>query len=172
MTSPFLAGQELRASDLAAAVISTAYNAASTTRTSTTAFADATGLAIALEANTVYAWDCYLSYNAAEAADIRVAWAAPVGATGHWGAYGGAISGTAGIGDLSALRVNGYGDGNPIELGGNNTPSAPGPMVARPMGFIEVTTAGDLQCRFTQRVSNATGTVVNAGSWLRAWKLA
>src|SRR4051812_18590741 len=98
MTSPFLAGQELRASDLNAAVIRTAYNAASTTKTSSTALGDATGLLLALDANTIYAWDCYLSYNAGETGDLKLAWAGPAGAAGHWGAYGGATSGAAGIG--------------------------------------------------------------------------
>lgn len=170
---PFTAGQEVRASDLIDAVIRTGYTSASTTRTSSTVLIDAVGLALALEANTVYAWDCYLAYNAAEAADLKLAWSGPAGAVGHWGAYGGATSGAGGVGDLSALRVNGYGSGNTIPLGGNNTPSAPGPMVARPMGYIEVgATPGNLQCQFAQQSSNATGTIIQAGCWLRAWKLA
>lgn len=174
MTSPFLAGQELRASDLNATIIRVAYNSASTTKNASTTFGDATGLTIALEANTTYGWDCYLAYNTGRTPDVKIAWAAPAGATGHWGAYG--LSTTesgSGIGSLTALRVNAYGDASPIVLGGNDTPSVPGPMVARPMGFIVVSaTAGSLQLRFAQNTSNASNTVINAGCWLRAWKLA
>lgn len=174
MTTPFLAGQELRASDLTAAVIRTAYASSNTTKISSTAFGDAAGMAMALEANTIYGWDCYLAYDSGLTPDIKIAWTAPAGATGHWGAYGlASTTGGSGIGDLSALRVNAYGDASPIALGGNEIPSTPGPLVARPMGYVEVgATAGNLQLRFAQNSSNATNTIIRAGSWLRAWKLA
>jgi len=174
MTSPFLAGQELRASDLTAAVIRVAYASSSTTKNANTTLGDATGLAMALDANTVYGWDCYLAYDSGRTPDLKIAWTAPAGATGHWGAYG--LSTTesgSGIGSLTALRKDAYGDANTIVLGGNDTPGIPGPMVARPMGYIEVgATAGNLQLRFAQQSSNATNTVIRAGCWLRAWKLA
>lgn len=169
----FTAGQELRASDLADALMIVAYATSDTTRTSSTTMLDAAGMALNLEAGEVYGWDCYLAYSASETADFRVAMTySGTSPAAHFGVYGGSTGVSAGIGSATAVRTAAIGSGNFIALGGNNTPSAPGPMAALVRGYIETTTAGVLQLQFAQNTSNATGSIVRAGSWIRAFKLA
>jgi hypothetical protein len=171
----FLAGQKVRASDLAAesSAVTMGYATADTTVVSSTTQVNATGVAVAVEANATYAWDAYLAYNANEAADIKFAWTVPAGATGHWSVLG--IDHTQNIdtgrGQVSAFRTTNYGDSQAAAASGLDTED--GTMVAFARGYLVTAgTAGTFQLRFAQNSSNATASVVKAGSWVRLVRLA
>ncbi|MDN5857870.1 MAG: hypothetical protein L0H84_04535 [Pseudonocardia sp.] len=169
---PFVAGQKLRASELNDAVPIYSVVSADITVTSSTTLVNATGLALALAADGLYAWDAYLAYSASETGDLKVAMLASATSSGHWGIYGGATSSSGAIGDLNAGRATAYGAGQALTAGGSNTPSAPGPMAAIPHGYLDVgATAGTLQLQFAQNTSTGTSTIVREGSWIRAWKI-
>lgn len=171
----FLAGQKVRASDLATETSSTliGYASADITVVSSTTQVNATGVSIPVEANATYAWDSYLAYNANEAADIKFAWTVPTGATGHWSVLGLAHTEdiTTGRGIVSAFRTTNYGDSQAAAASGLDTEG--GTMVAFARGYLVTAgTAGTFQLRFAQNASNATASVVKAGTWVRAVRLA
>lgn len=164
------AGQKLRASEINDAMIKTVRAPSDISKTSSTAFSDVTGFALALEANCAYLFDGYIGYNSIAAADFKLALAVPAGATGHWGAHGLATTTTGSVGVINGERKAAFGDSNALAYGGSDLTI--GALFVRPAGYILTSsTAGVLQVRFAQNTSNATATVVVAGSWLRATKV-
>lgn len=165
----FAAGQKLSASELNDLLFLFGVATVDTTKTSSTALGDATGLSVALEASSTYIIDGYLAYTAGATGDLKVALSAPSGATGSWGLYGLVTSSTASVGDISAVRVDAFGDANTATAGGSDSFS--GALLCVPRGYITTTDAGTLQLRFAQNTSSGTSTVIEAGSWLRLLKV-
>jgi len=140
------------------------------TKTSSTALADATGLAVQLDANSFYAIDGYLAYVAGATGDIVVALSAPAASTGHWALFPIVASSTGAAGSFDGRRNSGFGD-SVTQVGGGSD-SLSGSMLCQPHAYVATAgTAGLLQLRFAQSVSSATATIVKKGSWLRATKL-
>lgn len=167
----FVAGQKVRASDLNSGLPVFARVASDVTVISSTTLVDITGLVVALDADALYAWDAYLAYSTNATADIKIAWTVPSGTTGSWSAFGLHTTAAGTVGDVVGFRADAYGDANTIGLGGSDTLS--GTTVARPCGFIDTAgTAGNFQGRFAQNTSNANNTTLEAGSWLRAQRIA
>lgn len=167
MTTPILAGQKLRASDLNDALPLFAYATVATSRTSSTTLLDADGLALALAASSTYIVDGYLAYTAPDGGDFKAAWTIPSGATGHWTLFGLGTATTGSIGDISAYRRTSF--TTAISLGGSDSFSSL--LVALPRAYIVTTNAGTLQMQFAQDSSSGTATTVDIGSWLRAQKV-
>lgn len=166
----FLAGQKVRASEVNDLIPITVRLLADRTITSSTTLTAATGLAAVLDANTRYALTGYLAYTAAEGGDLKVAFGAPTGTTGHWTLYAQDTAATGGVGSIVAKRAVAYGTGTTQTAAGDNT--GPGHMSCLPRGYIATdVTAGTLQVYFAQNSSSATSTVLKAGSWLRLIKL-
>lgn len=170
----FVAGQKVRASQLNTGVTTLlGYSTADTSVASSTTLVNATGVAISVEANATYMWDAYLAYNANEAADLKFAWAVPSGATGHWSEMGVDASediSTLGRGKVTAARFDAYGDATTGSSSGRDSTLI---MACWPRGYLVTAgAAGTFQLRFAQLASNATGTVIKAGSWVRAVRLA
>lgn len=166
------AGRKIRASELNDALPVMARTTADTTRTSSTTLVDATGFVVALAANTAYAFDAYVPYNAGQTGDLKIALAAPAGATGHWALHGMATSATFSAGDLDARRVDAYGDAA-IRVAGGYDDDPAGRLAAMIRGFILTTgTAGNLQVRVAQNASSTISTIIRLGAWLRAHKVA
>ncbi len=164
------AGAKVRASELNAALPIFGRALADVSVTSSTTLVNAdTGLAVALEADSIYVWDAYIAYDAGATGDLKLAWTVPAGVTGHWAGLG-LGTGTAGsIGDMSAIRAAGYGSGNTLSYGGSASFS--GLLALRAVGFIDTAgTAGTLQLQFAQATSNATATILKGGSWIRVVK--
>lgn len=171
MSTTFYAGQRVPASQLAGALPLLGWVRSDVTKTSSTALADATGLAVTLDANSTYAIDCYLAYVAGETGDLKVAFSAPSGATGHWALMPLAAAATGSIGSIDGTRQTGFGDSVTQVAAGSSLLS--GQMLCQPHAYVVTAgTGGALQVRFAQNVSSATSTIVKAGSWLRAIKLA
>lgn len=167
------AGRKIRASELNDAIPLFARSTADLTKTSSAALADVTGLAIAMTASTVYALDGYIAYDSGPTGDLKLALAAPTGTTGHWALHGIATTATGSIGDLDVRRVNGFGDSNTRTLGGYDADPGLGTLMGTLRGYVVVaSTAGNLQVRFAQNTSNATSSVLKAGSWIRLTKIA
>ncbi len=165
------AGAKVRASDINNSLPLMGYAVADSTKTSNTTLADATGVVVALQANSTYILDGYIAYNAGATGDLKVAWTVPAGTTGHWGLYPIAVASTASVGDLDARRIDAYGDAN-IQAGGGSD-SFGGIMVALPRGYIVTSgTAGNFQLRFAQNTSSVTSTVIKIGTWIRVLKVA
>lgn len=170
----FFAGQKLRASQLASGVSTiAAFSSSDTTVASSTTLVNATGVAIAVEANATYLWDAYIAYNANEAADLKYGWSVPSGSTGHWSEMGIDTSEDVtsfGRGRATMARFDGYGDSFTGSSSGRDTLLQ---MACLPRGILYTAgAAGTLQLRFAQLASNATATVIKAGTWIRAVRLA
>lgn len=171
---PIAAGQKIRASEINDISPVFAYVITDISVTSSTTLVTATGLACAVEANSLYAMDGAIFYTAGATGDIKVAITVPSGTTGHWGLHGVVTSSTANggtEGDLNGLRQTAFGTGTTITAAGSANFS--GRMMALPRGYIDTAgTAGNVQFMVAQNTSDATATVVTGGSWLRLWKLA
>lgn len=167
----FTAGQKLRASELNNALNLVGYVPTDITATSNTTLADMTGFAVALEASTTYLVDGYLAYVAGNTGDIKLAFTVPTGTTGHWGVAGLDVTSLTSAGLLTAVRRDAFGDANTLALGGTNSGALPA-LACLVRAYVVIGgTAGTLQGRFAQNVSNATSSVAKAGSWLRAVKV-
>lgn len=143
---------------------------ADTTKTSSTAFADATGLLLSLAANAVYALDAYIAYVAGDTGDLKCAWTVPASTTGHWAGWGLGVGATSSVGVANGARPDAFGDANFLSFGGSTVLS--GQLACYPRGYVVTAgTAGNLQFRFAQNVSNATSTVIKAGSWMRLTRI-
>jgi hypothetical protein len=165
------AGAKVRASQLNAALPIIGRALADVSVTSSTALVDAdTGLAVALDADSIYIWDAYLAYDAGATGDLKLAWTVPSGTTGHWCGWGLATGTTGSIGDMAAIRAAGYGSGNTLSFGGSASFS--GFLALRAAGYIDTAAAaGTLQLQFAQNPSNATATILKGGSWVCARKV-
>lgn len=168
---PFTAGQKLRASELNAEFDLTqyAYAAGDVSKVSSTAMSDITGLAIPLEANSRYLLDGFLSYYSLDGVDLRLAYTGPAGMTVSWGSTGLVSSSTTQAGDTDFAAFEAYGDSVYQVINTDSFTS----LIVRPSGYFATGgTAGTLQMRFAQDVSNPATLVLRRGSWLRAYKAA
>jgi hypothetical protein len=165
----YAGGEKIRASVLNKLMPISDYQDTTTTRTSTTTLADSS-LAVDLEADALYAFEGYLAYDAGATGDLKVALAAPTGATGHWGLNAIHTGSTGSVGDLDARRSAGFGDANTQTAGGSDAFGSS--LVAPIYGYIDTSsTAGELRVRVAQNTSSGTSTVLVFGSWLTAWRL-
>lgn len=136
------------------------------TKISSTTLGNITGLAVAVEANAVYAIEAFVEYNSGVTPDIKFGWTYPASATIKWAGWGVPTSGSSRVGSIDtgvtteavALPFTGDAGGNPsVRIVGTITTAG---------------TAGTLQATFAQNTSDATNTVVKAGAWLKLTRLA
>lgn len=152
------AGQRVTAALLTAAQPALIYKTADESVTSSTTLQNDDHLFVAVAANATYAIDCWLNFLANSPPDIKADWTIPAGATMNWAALG---TGTANYSDHDASIVS-----HNVARGGKGNPGVPQSMNAR--GYlITGGTAGTLQLRWAQNTSNASATVLRAGSWIR-----
>jgi hypothetical protein len=171
VATTFYAGQRVTAADLAGALPLLGWAKNDTSKTSSTTLSDATGLAVTLDASATYAIDAYLAYVAVEAADIKISLSAPVGSSGHWALMPLAAAATGSLGNLDATRQVGFGDSVTQNAAGSSVLS--GQMMCQPHAYVVTSgAAGLFQVRFAQATSSASPTLIKAGSWVRALRLA
>jgi hypothetical protein len=171
VATTFYAGQRVTAADLAGALPLLGWMRADVSKTSSTTLSDATGLAVPLAASATYAIDAYISYVTGATADVKVAFSAPTGSTGHWALMPLAASATGSSGSLDATRQSGFGDTVTQTAGGSDVYTLG--MACQPHAYVVTSGAsGLLQVRFAQATSSASPTLVKAGSWIRALRLA
>jgi hypothetical protein len=138
--------------------------------TSLDTFVDCPGLTVSLDGFAIYEIDGYIAYSSATAADLQVSLVGPTDATGNASFFGQDDTATGGVGPVNAFRFNTFdGTGFTTTAGAG----AGSPMAAMPHGRIRTFRfGGAVQLRFCQGTSTASATVVHAGSWLRASKIA
>ncbi|MET9957027.1 hypothetical protein ABZ135_36505 [Streptomyces sp. NPDC006339] len=139
-----------------------------TTRASTTTMANDPDLTIGVVANGVYRLTGYIVYSqnlaASASSGIKIGWSGPALATMQW-----TSGGTDGPTSLTGQDVT----SNSISQT-RSLPSNLGTfMSAIPVGYLAVAgTAGSLSFQWAQVASNATGTIVRAGSWINLRRIA
>lgn len=139
--------------------------------TSSTTNVNDTALFLALEANSVYTVSGLLLYSAHQDGDIRMGWAVPAGATFQWICHAQNAGGTSGISTGVVVDLQNAGAGT-FPLGGadtGNTTVMTGLLCGR---IVTSGTAGNLQYNWAQRVSSGTASIMRAGSWIQAQRVA
>lgn len=158
-----VAGQTLTGSFLNNALLNVtpliAVKAGDTSRSNTASRTADPDLVVALLANLTYTVDSYLMYDAG-AGLFQVYWTVPAGATvtgAPWGLDTAVTAATVG-----GIRVPPTGAA--VGSGGSGTVVSARPTANVIMG----STAGNLTLTWAQNTSNATATILKAGSWIRA----
>jgi hypothetical protein len=130
------------------------------------------GLAVSVEANSAYAFDGYIGYNAGATGDFKINLTVSSGATGDWGLAGLATGATANGGTEGDVRMelrDGFG-GTSLAVSGYSNNG--GRMFALPRSYVATgNSVGSVGVMFGQNTSNATPSVIKAGSWIRLWKI-
>lgn len=160
------AGEDITADKLSAGLTMAVWKTAATTRASTTTAVDDPDLVMALAAGATYFFDLWV-FNTGAAigtGDIKVA----VNYSGTSSGYGWIGTGIATTG-ATATNVKGNAIGTGTQAFGVNGGTFGDIKIT---GSIATTTAGNLSLQWAQNTSNATNTVVRAGSYLRAWRVA
>jgi hypothetical protein len=133
------------------------------TATNTTTLTNVPGLVVPLLANTKYAIEAWIWYTATVAADIKLSFTAPSGATLRWAILGVEVTDADQIGPIDSGVV---GSGS-LAVAGSALNGC-----CRPSGNIDVgATPGNLQLQMAQNTASTTGTVLSSGSWLRVTRL-
>lgn len=120
-------------------------------------------LILPLAANEVWAFQCFLSYDSAANADIKVAFTIPAGASFVWQPqYRDAAD--------AWTVTTGVASGTSVTFGGAGAGTVRGVWI---MGFvINGANAGNLQLQWAQGTQQASNTIVKAGSWLLGYRAA
>ncbi|MFD4740626.1 hypothetical protein ACFWNQ_25160 [Streptomyces virginiae] len=161
------AGQRVTAAGLASMTPPVAYKSADQTIASSTTNVNDNHLFQSCAANAIFVVTGFLLYSAHQDADIKMGWTGPSGATFAWIAHASTQSQTGGIAS-SGIVVDRQNIGaSSFPLGGYGAENTT-VMTATLMGtLVTSSTAGALQLTWAQRVSNATGSIMRTGSWLR-----
>ena len=137
------------------------------TVTSSTILVPDNELIVPLLGNSQYWLEVFLIYDAIQAADLKLGWFYPTGATIDW-SHGGLRGGaTSAVDQISRTYLDETGFpwiGGPSATSGTNA-------IVIGEGIITTASSGNLQLRFCQNTSNATGTVLLANSLIICQKL-
>lgn len=129
--------------------------------TSSTTLADDGVLQLAVAANSVYVLQAMIVYTASAAGDIKLGWSGPSGATLTWTPCGLTTTTSASAGSVRLPSKT---------ISDTDIPGAVDvstPVTALPTGLLVVgATAGTFKLQWAQGTSDATATVVKAGSYL------
>lgn len=146
-----------------------AWKTATETVTSSTTLQADDQLFLPVVTNAKYIMDMFLVYSGQDAAtggNLKLQFTGPSGATLDWANFG------VNTGGLTQYNVVGeaIAAGSPRAVGTNG---AGVKMCARPMGTLTTaSTSGNLALLWAQNSSNATGTVIHAGTFLRLYRVA
>lgn len=134
-----------------------------TTRTSTTTATDDPHLVVAVAANATYEVSCYVVYNAGTTGDIGVQFGVPASATGDWSGVGWGRDATASVGTGGwTVRLNQNTITQNRTYGGDTTD-----LTIHMKGIVVTAgTSGNFSLQWAQAVSDGTGTIVRAPSYL------
>lgn len=162
------AGQKIRAADMTDVLGVIGMASSDITVNASTTLVDATGVDVALDADSLYILDGYISYVSGATPDIKFAWTIPAGMTGHWAMYMQTSSATASVGSIDARHATSF----TTALAAAGSGSFSSRMACLPRAYLDTAgTAGTLQLQFAQNTSDASDTIVKAGSWIRALKV-
>lgn len=165
-----LAGLKLTADLFTAYQDDFVFKQVTTTRASTTTLADDPELQYPLEANAVYRIDLLLHVASNTAAAIKTQWTYPTGASGlkeGWGLDDG-VTGNANAGGTPRMGVHQL---NTVINYGDRNNSAGLQHLVFEGGIITTLAAGTFTLQWAQQVSNATGSLVAIGSYMKIRRL-
>lgn len=113
-------------------------------------------------------WNAILYFDAAAAADIKVAFTIPAGATMRWGGHGAstAVAGNVGTGQFLCTTVS----GTAIPYGASGVGTANTSMIIINGTVVMGGTAGNLQLQYAQNTADPTDLVVRAHSRMSVWR--
>lgn len=135
------------------------------TVTSSTANVNDTALFLPVEANAIYVLEGLLLYSCRDDTDVKIGWTGPSGSTLEWIAHAQTVSGTTAISAGVVVDRQNIGFTS-FPLGGAGAENST-VMTAKIRGRLDTAgTAGNLQLNWAQRISNATASIMRAGSWL------
>ncbi|GHE47426.1 hypothetical protein GCM10017673_56610 [Streptosporangium violaceochromogenes] len=133
------------------------------------ALQDDNHLVAAVAASATYIVEAFVIYDAATAADLKLAFTGPSGATLDWTSTALGTAATAGTGSLT-VSASTIGDGSAVPLGGVGAGTK---VVAQIRGLLVVAgTAGNLTTRWAQNTANASDAIVRTNSWMRLTRVA
>lgn len=139
--------------------------------TSSTTNVNDTALALGVEADAEYVLTGLLLYSAHQDADIKCGWTGPTSAVMDWSCHAQTQAGTTAISagfvaDRQAIGATTF------PLGGADATNTV-VMTAWIRGRLDTAgTSGTLQLNWAQRTSNATSSIMRAGSWLMLERVA
>jgi len=153
------AGQRITASEVNNLGISSVRKSGNQSVSSSTVLVNDTQLFVPLAASTAYGFNIFVFYTGAATGtgDIKMAWSLPSGATMTYQWL---------IDNLSNATQMGQGNGGVLFCGSNGAVVQAASMQG---SILTSTTVGNLQLQWAQDTSNATATVVQAGSILNVW---
>lgn len=125
-------------------------------------------LRVAVVAGAKYTMEAFLIYTGAAdpAGGLKLGWTGPSGATMKWANFGVTQNVSPTLVNYNVV-VESIGGGRGVGTNGAAE------MSSRPCGQLTVSsTAGNLQLQWAQGTSNATATVVKAGSWIKIVRIA
>ncbi len=138
------------------------------TVTSSTTLQNDDHLSVAVLANSQYFVEFFIIYDAIQAADIKIGWTGPSGATFDWTHGGLALSATSTSGSVSRL-YRALGDIGTI--GGPSASSGTNAIIPGEGRLVTSGNSGNLQFQWAQNTSSATGAVVKTNSVLIVQRL-
>lgn len=161
------AGQRLTAPLMSSMLTLNAYKTGATSRAATTANIDDPDLTIAVSAGGVYLiGGTIFTSNANQTGDLKCTIAGPSGASGRWVML---LPSTTSAADPDSVRVASAAIGGTLAYG---HPTA-GVIGGELQGLVTIgSTAGNVAFNWAQQTSNATGTVVEANSFLSLTRIA
>lgn len=124
-------------------------------------------LLLSVEANADYELTTMIIYTADTGGKLAITWTAPAGATLDWihGSADSTVSATSGITWWGSGTIA---TSHSIGAAGTGTP-----CIARPYGILRIgSTAGTLQFKWAQMLSNVNATTVKSGSFIQLRRLA
>ncbi|MET7982516.1 hypothetical protein [Streptomyces sp. NPDC005281] len=142
------------------------YKTSDTTITSSTTFASDPDLQCTLAANSVYRVEMYLHFAALDAARFKTQWLVPASATGNRSCIGpdqGVILSGTSSGGTGRFGVHGFTTASTY----GTRDSASNLCAAIEEAVVTTTTGGTLALQWAQATSNATGSKLGAGSYMR-----
>lgn len=157
----FASAQKLTAALLNPLVPLTALKTADESIASSTALQADNELTLALPASAQYTLDVMLFYTASASGELKLGFTFPSGCVVHLAGVGYVLSGSFTIDLTSQLSMTSGTTSLSYEGSGATT------SVSLRGTVLNGVTAGNLQLIWAQNTSNATATVVKAGSWLR-----
>lgn len=163
-----LAGQAITGTLLTNLMPVTAIKTASTSRASTTAISADPELQFTVEAGAEYVGEFYFRISGVSTAFMDAQWTTPAGATGSWestGRLAGTETSDAGVRTSVRMALNAE-----IRLATVSTTSAQ--TVGGTFRITMGGTGGTVSIDWAQGVSNATGTVMEADSWIKVRRVA
>ncbi|MFB7354863.1 hypothetical protein [Streptomyces gardneri] len=164
----FLAGMRVTADLLASSQPDVVRKVATESVSSSTTLQNDDELFVSVEANATYIVNMFLLHSSPLPGDLSIGWSVPTGASFAWGVQA-ASNDTANSFVVSDMNLVGRNATEAATFGGGDGTATRADVSGT---LTTSVTAGTLQFRWAQRVSNASASQIRAGSWLSVRRIA